>query len=230
MSNLFFSGKIKMADVIKANHNLILTLSRLSIPFGFGEKSVEEVCKANGIPVDFFILICNVYTFDDFQPTNDVIENTNLEYLIPYLLESHKYYMVDRLPHIEHHLHTIANNIDEKYGNILKKFYADYKQEVRNHFDLEEHVVFPYLINLKNNKIEENYSINNYKNNHGDLEEQLTDLTQIVYKYLPSNVLSYDITELVFDILQFSSDLYKHTLIEEKILIPYIEIWERRNK
>ena len=59
------------------------------------------------------------------------------------------------------------------------------------------------------------------------LVDKLNDLTQIVYKYLPGNVLPEETWELVFDILQLSADIQKHARIEEKILIPYMEWLER---
>ena len=65
---------------------------------------------------------------------------------------------------------------------------------------------------------------------HSNIEEALTDLTQIIYKYLPSSVMPDDSIELIFDILQLTSDLGKHSLIEDKILVPYVETLERRYK
>ena len=62
---------------------------------------------------------------------------------------------------------------------------------------------------------------------HTMLVDKLNDLTQIVYKYLPGNVLPEETWELVFDILQLSADIQKHARIEEKILIPYMEWLER---
>lgn len=57
--------------------------------------------------------------------------------------------------------------------------------------------------------------------------DKLNDLTQIVYKYLPGNVLPEESIEVVFDILQLSADIQKHALIEEKILIPWFSWMER---
>ena len=36
--------------------------------------------------------------------------------------------------------------------------------------------------------------------------------------------------EFVFDIFQLSTDLNKHALIEDKILVPYVEMLERKKK
>ena len=57
-----------MADVVAANHTLILAMPRFGIPLGFGDRSVQEICEQYGLPVDFVLLIFNVYTFDDYLP------------------------------------------------------------------------------------------------------------------------------------------------------------------
>ena len=68
MEKLLFSEKMKLADLISVNHNLILMLPRFGIPLGFGDRSVEEICYMNNVPVDFFLLVCNVYAFDSYLP------------------------------------------------------------------------------------------------------------------------------------------------------------------
>ena len=66
-----------------------------------------------------------------------------------------------------------------------------------------------------------------FADNHSDMVEKLQDLTQIVYKYLPGSAMTEELNELVFGIMQLSSDLQKHARLEEKILIPYIHQLER---
>ncbi len=216
----YFSENMKLADLITANHSLVLLLPRFNISLGFGEKSVKEICDANGISTSFFLLVCNVYSFDDYAP--DTTHFDNMDLLVPYLAASHSYYLQERIPHIEHHLHDIADRVDSKYGTILKRFFSNYKNEVEEHFRYEEEVVFPYLKRLEKGAQQEKYTIKEFSETHSNIEDKLTDLTQIVFKYLPGNTLLNESIELIFDIMQLSSDLEKHQLIEDKILIPYV--------
>ena len=225
-----FSPRMKLADLIAANHKLILILPRFDIPLGFGEKSVGEVCTANNVPVDFFLLICNVYTFDNFLPDLELVAKTDMHPLVPYLKASHQYYTNERLPHIETHLHHIADRVETKYGEILKRFFADFRNEITEHFIGEEQKEFPLLLRLQNGEKHPKTSLSNLEHTHDGLVDKLNDLTQIVYKYLPGNVLPEETIELVFDILQLSVDIQKHALIEDKILIPYIKQLERSIK
>ncbi|MBP5709534.1 MAG: hemerythrin domain-containing protein [Bacteroidales bacterium] len=226
----FFSRKMKLSDLVEYNHNLILMLPCMGISLGFGDKSVEDVCAMYDIPVDFFLLVSNVYTFDDFVIDRNTIEQTDMRCLISYLLAAHRLYLVDRIPHIEMHLHHIADRVEEKYGNILKKFFDEYKTEVNNHFEYEEKQVFPYLKKLQEGESDNSYRISSFVHVHSNIEDKLDDLKQIIYKYLPGNILPQESIELVFDILRLSSDLQKHAIIEDRVLIPYVEILEKRVK
>lgn len=220
MQNNYFTENMKLADIITANYSLVLMLPRFNISLGFGEKSVKEICERNGISVHFFLLICNVYTFDNYTPDNTSF--TEMDFLVPYLSASHHYYIQERLPHIEHHLNKIADNIDEKYGTILKRFFTNYKDEVSDHFSYEEKTVFPYLNKMEQGIINEKYTIKEFSATHSNIEDKLNDLIQIIFKYLPKNTSSVESIELIFDIMQLSNDLKKHQLIEDKILIPYV--------
>lgn len=223
-----FSAKMRLSDLVAANHNLILMLPRFGISLGFGDKSVQEVCEMYHLPVDFFTLICNVYTFEHYQPSTREIQQTDMTPLLSYLKASHRYYLQERLEHIDSHLHLLASTLEEKYGKVLCQFFDDYISEVREHFGKEEAETFPYLEALQANKQPKTKWLHTYDEDHESIKDKLTDLTQIIFKYLPAKAFSTDAVDLVFDIFQISTDLEKHAQIEEKILAPYIDYLEEK--
>lgn len=225
-----FSPQMKLANIIAANHNIILLLPRFGIPLGFGEKSIREVCAAAGVPVDFMLLVCNLYTFDDYLPSMEEVSKIDMQPLVPYLMASHNYYTRERLPHIESHIAHIAERMDERTGLIFKQFYADFRREITAHFQSEEEHEFPRLIALQQSRRPKGGVKKASSKSHAALVDTLNDLTQIVYKYLPGNVMPEETMELVFDILQLSTDIQKHALIEEKILEPYVAFLEGGKK
>lgn len=225
-----FTPRMKLADIIAANHNVILLLPRFGIPLGFGEKSVREVCASSGVPEDFMLLICNLYTFEDYLPLIDELSEIDMSPLVPYLKASHRYYTEERLPHIGAHIDNIAGRIDNRYGKVFQQFYADFRNQIEEHFSSEERYEFARVLALQQGASRRGLMKGTSKRSHPDLVDKLNDLTQIVYKYLPGNVLPEETMELVFDILQLSSDIQKHALIEDKILQPYMQWLERRGK
>ena len=223
MGNIYFDINMKMADLIKVNYNIVLTLSRLNINLGFGEKKVKDVCEQHNVSPQFFILICNVYSFDTFRVEEDTIKTTDFSLLVPYLSSSHTYYTTKRLPHIKKHLNDIDDNMDSKYSNIILKFFEDYVEQILDHFTYEEKKIFPDIIKLQNGEKVSLGKLTTISKNHKSIDDKLDDFTQIIYKYLPETVLPDELFEVLFDLLQFSNDIKKHTLIEEKILTPYIK-------
>ena len=220
---------MKMADVVAANHSLLLVLPRLGIRLGFGEQSLQEVCHRYQLDVDFVLLIFNVYTFDNYLPAADTLVTTNLQPLVPYLQSSHHYYLTERLPHIKRHLINVAGSAGGRYGTILRQFFADYEKEVQDHFAFEEQHIFPLLQAAGSDDVSSHarakqsiLQSSHFAHNHSDLVDRLSDLSSIVLKYVPGECLTEELNELVFGILQLSSDLEKHALLEEKLLIPYI--------
>lgn len=221
--NQLFTAHTKMADMIASNPNLLIILPRLNIPLGFGEKTIAEVCESRDISVNFFLMICNIYTFDKYLPTIDQLEQADMQLWVPYLRASHDYYSKERLPHIKHHLDRITDRLGGKYADVLKRFFADYCKEVSSHFESEEKLVFPYIDQLLSDHKPEKHNVVEILEPHDSIMDRLYDLTKIVYKYIPGDIVSEELMDLIFCVHQLADDLQKHALIEEKILLPYVE-------
>ena len=221
-----FSENTKMAEVVISNPKLLLTLSRFGIELGFGDHSVKEVCDKAKVSPSFFLLICNLYSNSDFIPSQDDIRSVDAYTILSYLSESHKYYLEERLPHIELHLRRIVEDCPAKFCNTINRFFNEYKDEVESHFKYEEDVVFPYIKSLCNKTLSPNFSISEFKSNHSNIEDKLNDLMNILIKYLPANVFPKERIEISLDIMEVTSDLRSHTLVEERILVPFVEMME----
>lgn len=225
MHNLF-SPSTKLYDLVSSNPKLLLLLSRFGIELGFGEQSVEEACKHNGVSTDLFLLVCNVYSDPTCTPQQTDFEAIEMDGLLPYLLASHHYYMEVRFPHLEEHLNHIIEAAQPKYDKLLKHFYEEYKEEVNRHFKYEEEVVFPYIESLYKGVRNKKFHIEEFKHNHSNIEDVLEDMMNILIKYLPAHILPTERIEISYDIMELSSDLFSHSLIEDRILIPYVESLE----
>ena len=221
-----FSETTKMADMVLGNPQLLLMFPRFGMNLGFGDHSIAEVCAMNNVSAPFFLMICNVYCNDDYTPSPDDIASVDPKALINYLLESHKYYLNERLPHIDEHLNHIIKACIPKYGNMLHRFFEEYKNEVVDHFIYEEKNVFPYLLQLVNQNVKTDYKIRVFHENHTNIEDKLSDLMNILVKYLPADVFPKERIEIALDINELSADLMSHALIEERILIPFVESLE----
>ena len=218
-----FSSDSRLSDLITAHPSLLALLTRLGISLGFGDRSIADVCEASGVDTDFFLLICNVYTFNNYVPSTAAILGTDMTGLVPYLEKSHRYYVDKRLTHIESHLDAIAQNLGGRIGQVFISFFKEYKHEVETHFTHEERDVFPHIRALMEGKQDATYSIGEFIDTHSDIEGKLDDLLNIVFKYLPPQVDDDNVLDVVYDILRLREDLKKHTFIEEKIMVPLVK-------
>ena len=212
-----------MSDLITAHPSLLTLLNRLGISLGFGDRSIADVCEQSGVDTGFFLLICNVYTFNNYVPSTATILGTDMTGLVPYLEKSHRYYVDKRLPHIERHLDAIAQKLNGRIGQVFISFFQEYKQEVEAHFVHEEQDVFPHIRALLDGKKDTTYSVDEFLHTHSDIEGKLDDLLNIVFKYLPPQVDDDNVMDVVYDILRLSEDLKKHTFIEERIMVPMVK-------
>ncbi len=159
MKSRLFSSDSRLSDLITAHPSLLSLLTRLGLSLGFGDRSIADVCDASGVDTDFFLLICNVYTFNNYVPSTAAILGTDMTGLVPYLEKSHRYYVDKRLPHIERHLDAIACQLQGRIGQVFISFFIQYKQEVETHFSHEEQDVFPHIQALMGGQRDTTYSI-----------------------------------------------------------------------
>lgn len=119
-----------MSDLIQANYRLLRVLPRFGIHLGFGDKSVAEVCRAQGVSMELFLLVCNISTFDDFLPDTAMFKGIDVEDIVLFLQNSHKYYLEQRIPEIRENLSSLEEGPGTSSARILDRFFNDYRNEV----------------------------------------------------------------------------------------------------
>jgi regulator of cell morphogenesis and NO signaling len=181
----------------------------------------------NQVNTDLFLMISEIYSDSSFKPEKHELQHIDMGDLLSYLKASHLYYLDERFPHIEEHLQRIIDACGQKYGPMLSHFYSEYKQEVMRHIKYyEEEVVFPYIEALLQGKRTNSYRIDEFEHNHTNIQDVLDDMMNILLKYLPGDILPKERVEISLDIMELSDDLNRHSVIEDHILIPYVESLE----
>ena len=222
-----FSKETKFSELMTDDRRLLQLLPRFGIGLGFGDRNVEQTCQMNQVNAELFLMICEIYSDDRFKPRQEELHKIDMRDLLSYLKASHRYYLDERFPHIEEHLQRIIDACGQKYGPMLSHFYGEYKQEVMRHIQYyEEEVVFPYIEALLNGQPTDSYKIKEFQHNHTNIQDVLDDMMNILLKYLPGDILPKERIEISYDIMELSDDLNRHSLIEEHILIPYVETLE----
>ncbi|MDR0364344.1 MAG: hemerythrin domain-containing protein [Bacteroidales bacterium] len=218
---------MKLADLVLSNFSLLYVFPRFGIKLGFGEATVQQICQQNNISTPLFLLVCNVYTHSEYLPEKKTLTEIPLDDLTAYLTNSHKDYLEIRIPQIINELLSITEN---RHRNMFDKFCEKYIADVVEHFNYEEKLVFPYISSLLSGEKSKNYSIEEFEKNHSDIEESLTDLKNIIIKYLPPDAGAHESQNILVDLFLLENDLNKHTLLENKILVSLVERIEKNIK
>ena len=227
-----YSSRMKMADLLASDMSLLSILQRLDIKLGFGEATVAEVCREYGISTDLFLIICNIYSFRDYTPQVETLTKDDIKSITTYLRASHRFYTSISFPQLHSNIHMLVKELDEVSRKLIDKFYDDYDNEVTSHFRYEEETVFPYIEKLTSGELKGNsmYNITQFEHNHSNINEKLSDLSNIIIKYLSQETTSKLRFEILGLIHFISNDLQKHSNIEDKLLVPLVSKLEARHE
>lgn len=220
----YITSDMKMSDLIIENSSLLLLLEHFEVDFTVKEKTVEQLCIDNKIDLSVFLVFGNLY--NGFFPDKDEINSLeDISTIIRFLKNSHRFYKHDKYPEIKYFLKQLHEKHNTEDILLIEKFFNDYFEEVLEHLDYEDSVVFPYICRLiKDGKIvgKNNFSANEYRDHHSDIETKLTDLQNLLLKHIS---LKNDLTlrrKFLFSLFELEFDLNVHSLIEEKILLPLV--------
>ncbi|MDR0538120.1 MAG: hemerythrin domain-containing protein [Tannerellaceae bacterium] len=221
---------MKAADLALANYRLLYVFPCFGLGLGLGEMTVRQMCERNGISTPLFLLVCNLYSFDDYFPDMNVLTQIPLADLMLYLGNSHRDYLKNRIPAVIDKVVNLMEDCKLKNGKILMEFCEKYRQEVVAHLKYEEETVFPYIRELLGGSKATGYQIKEYELNHSNIDDALNDLKNILIKYLPPDCSVEKCRNVLIELFLFDSDLRKHTLLEDQILMTLVERIEKNSE
>ena len=225
---MILNKKMKMSELVEANFHLLGILSRLGIRGSFSDHSVEEICSRYSIDSDTFVLICSVYSGRDVKPTEEQLRHVRLEDLLLYLHASHEYYLNSALAKLAPSIEEMIRPTQPVRQKVFRKFFEDYCAELEKHFAYEENTVIPYIRQLLDDTAHSGYSIAKFREAHSNIEESLSDLKNLIMQSMPPECDGEPRIEVLSNIFHLQEDLRHHTYIEDDILVPLVELYEKR--
>ncbi len=229
-----------MSTLITKHYQMLNVLSRFGIALGFGEKSVEDVCKLNQVDCSTFLAVVNLLIIQDREPLDDNEINNDAakcspEALAEYLKQSHSYFLDYKLPAIRAALESALKDGGKDLYILILNYFDEYVGEVKKHMVYENKHIFPYLSILRK-KIEsgdynpvnkEGINVSRFFNGqHSNIEVKLSELKDIIIKYYPAHS-TYELNHVLYDIFECAEDLGSHHYIEDRLFAPSIYALEK---
>lgn len=229
---LNITAATRLSEAVSENPFLLLLLEHLEIDLPLQEKSLEQVASEHGIGTELLLTFVRLY--DDPGYVVDLLfTGAEVHSIIRYLKNSHRFYSEEVYPGITDVISRMNRDIETGEIMMIERFFKEYLAEVRNHFDYEEHTVFPYIMHLHERitgtaqaQGRSDYSVAEYRDHHDDIEEKLDDLRNLLIEYLPLREGQQVRRRLLFRLHELEHDLRIHSRIEEQILIPLVACME----
>lgn len=217
-----FSRLDTLHEIIDTNYQALMVINRFGIALGFGDGSVEKVCHDNDVHTDTFLAVLNYICGKRWKHFDiDLIS------LISYLRRSHISFLEYALPSIKKTLiEGIHENDASEISLVILKFFDAYMNEVAEHMNYEDSVIFTYTENLLEGKITDRFQISDFSSSHNHMAGKLTDLTNLfIYKFKQKN--NELINNALLQLLNCGNDLIQHCEIENSMLFPQLLKLER---
>ena len=221
-------GHFRLADVVMENERLLLVIERFRISLGFGDKTINEVCRDYNLDPSLVLLVMNVFNNHLFVVGNELTVDM-LPGLVEYLKRAHRYYLDEKLPFISGLIDHFIMNTENPDTRLIQSFFKEYANEVNEHMQLEDSTVFPYIQSLyeclKDQSVKRElstYGIDDFLEHHSDIEEKLEDLMYLLIKHFPPTKDRFYRNLILVELFGLQYDLNDHGGIEERILAPLV--------
>ena len=228
-----------MCRVVLENPDLLPLLPRFNLKLGFGEQSVEGVCRSHGVNCDFFLEIANAY-LDEFYEPGEGLSLFPLDTMVSYITSTHSYYTQTALPMVEKKILRLMEDaaLSDKEIRLVTGFFNDYEKDFMTHISQEEEHILPYVLELEKQSKQSqpdpvfiarlrSYSIREFEKEHDRLETSLEHLSELIIKYLPPFEDVQLCHQVLNDLANLVKDLVHHANMEDKVLVPRVAKLEK---
>lgn len=218
----------KMIDLISDNYSMLQGLSAFGIRLGFGDKTVNEVCREQDVDCYTFLTVVN-FLINGYTP-KETDDRISVKTLLGYLRASHRYFLDFQLPTIRAKLKESLFEDDGPHTLILR-LYDEYAHDIQLHMKYEEKTLFPYVEALLRGEQKPDYNVEIFSKHHSDTTGKFQELKNIIIKYLPRGELANNqLTATLYDIYNNEEWLANHSNVEEVLFVPAIRLIEQKLK
>ena len=225
-----YQANDRMADLIEENYRLLQVISRFGMSLGFGDKTVDEVCRIYDVDTVTFLAIIN-FMHSGYTQVSENLNNLSVPALINYLRQSHVYFLDYVFPRLRKELREVLSEDMENPINVLiTKQFDNYMAELNKHMKYEDENLFPYVEELIAGHVATNYELSTFSKRHHSMDSKLRELKRILVRYSPKVVNRNELNAVLYQIYVCEDELDAHCKAEDYIFVPAVYNLEERIK
>ena len=228
------AGEYKTSDkvsyVLANDYRLLQVMSRFGISFGFGEKTIKDVCQQRDVDADTFIAVIN-YVKDGAKNSPIILGDLSVKSLLDYLKQTHAYFLDYQFPMMRRNmLNAIDCSVKNEVAFLVLKFFDSYVEEVRKHMEYEEKVTFSYVEKLLSgdNPVLADHNNHLLSKHHESIDHKLRELKNLFIQYYPQKGIDNELNAVIYELyrtqciavwrITFSRLLFADWLISIKLV------------
>lgn len=233
----------KVGEIVAEDYRTAGVFKRFGLDFCCGGgKPVAEVCEQKGVDIDTLLDELKAATSEGDDSHN--YNEWSPELLVDYIEQRHHRFVRNKLPEIETYAKKVAKvhgRRHEELNEILHEFIM-LKDELLNHLEKEERMLFPYIKELvkraeNGEKTEQRPSFGAVENpvrmmeiEHDEAGESMAKIQRLSNNFTPPEDACATYRVLFQNLEGFQDDLHKHVHLENNILFPKaLELENRLN-
>jgi len=221
-----------LAQIVSSNHRAATVFEKYHLDFCCnGKRTLKQACAEGDLKIEEVLTDLEVISEIDSKALID-FSCLSLAPLSEYIVATHHSYVKKEMPAIMAYLQRVASKHGDRHPEMLKvlELFAAVKEEMEQHMQKEELVLFPRITAIEKqvtegNEIRLNFTylqspITMMEQEHDHAGRLLEDIRLLTNDYNPpaDACTTY---RLSFAALKaFETDLHQHVHLENNILFP----------
>jgi regulator of cell morphogenesis and NO signaling len=221
-----------IGELVAQNYKTASVFKKFKIDFCCnGNRTISEACERKKL--DAAVLINELNKIIISQEQNIDFNSWELDLLADYIEKTHHRYVIAKIKEIKPYLNKVVK-VHGNHNPELKEIeilFNQSAQELSQHLQKEEMVLFPFIRNMVNSKIEQKplliphfgtveNPISMMKNEHQNEGERFEKIAELSNNYTPPSHAcnTYRVTFALLK--EFEDNLHQHIHLENNILFP----------
>lgn len=231
--NLLTNAPATVAEMVTRDFRTADIFKKYGIDFCCGgKKTLDQVCKEKNLP--FESIQRDLELVDRINDTPiQLADQWDLPFLTEYIIHVYHRWTVAAIPKLWEYLQKIAKVHGERHPELkeISYFFAALSEELENHMQKEEQVIFPYIKNLvyaQSNKSKLPDAVFDairkpilaLEHEHESAGEMMQHLRELSNQYTPPEDACNTYRVAFAKLKEFEDMLFQHVHIENNILFP----------